>query len=102
MAKYEIIRCTFEPSEECPRSHQHLRDVYIRRVDAGDVLLAPVDVHHFAALVHMERDGDTFCTPCGDPSDPTGLEPTRFVPCECGRGYVVDPGYSAQEEIRLG
>jgi hypothetical protein len=91
MARYEIVRCALEPSETCPYSHGHLRDAYIRRVDGGDVLLAPVDVHHFAALLRMERDGDRFCTAHGDASDSSVPEPARFVPCRCGRGYVVEP-----------
>jgi hypothetical protein len=91
MARYEIVRCTLEPSEACLHRHRHLRDAYIRRVDAGDVLLAPVDVHHFAALLRMERDGDTFCMAHGDASDSSAPELARFVPCKCGRGYVVEP-----------
>ena len=100
MTKYEIVGATCEPSGECPDRHQHLRDVYIRRVDTGDVLLAPVDVHHFAALVRMEREGDIFCLVSGDTSDPSTAEPARFMPCSCGRGYIIEPGGSAHEELR--
>jgi hypothetical protein len=91
VAKYEIVDWILEPSGACPQGHRHLRDAFIQRADSHDVLLAPIDVHHFAVLVRMESEANTFCMALPDALDPSVSVPATIVRCGCGRGYVIAP-----------
>ncbi len=87
MAEYTVLSVDVRQPCVAGRHHVAKASLMVERGAAGN---API-----VRLLEMAARGDTFVV---GPVDPPGLQqPARFVRCECGDGYLLEPEGRVEE-----